>query len=109
MAITGKVFVTPHAVHQFQSRIIALPYEKARDIIAQAVSEIPAEEWRITSNGVARLVRTRYPFQFRAIIQDGEGELPAVVTILRHGKAKTNRKRIDDYFAADNSQSNAQP
>lgn len=103
MAITGKVFVTPHAVHQFQSRIIAIPYEKARDIIAQAVSEIPTEEWRITSNGIARLVRTRHPFQFRAIILDGEGELPAVVTILRHGRSKANRKRIDEYFAISNA------
>src|SRR5690554_2939776 len=97
MPAAGNVFVTPHAVRQFQRRIAPLPYHAALAAIIHGVTAVPAAAWRVTANGAAVCVRVRRPFQFRALLQAGEGAYPAVVTILKSGKRGANRKRLEAY------------
>ncbi len=80
----GLAFVTPHAVRQFQDRIALLTYEQALAAIIHGLEQY--SNIRPLSNGVGFRVRVRRPFPLRAIIrppQDGTGELPVVITILK--------------------------
>lgn len=87
MAVRGKVFVTPHAVQRFRERIAPnLTYEEARDAILRGVEQTRSEPKRSTSWPGAVLPRVRRPYPFRAVIGPGEGELPAVLTVLRSGR-----------------------
>jgi hypothetical protein len=86
--IDGEAFITPHAVRQFQNRIAAIPYDRARRIIIEhlrehAVSVSPMPD----GNGIRVRVRGG-DFSFRAVVMPagGRAERPAVVTILRSGK-----------------------
>jgi hypothetical protein len=92
--IAGDYFITPHAVHQFQTRIAPwMTYEQA---LAAIIHELRgAGEPRPTMNGKAYYVRTNGEWQFRAVIREGEIQ-PAVITILRSGKGKKRNGRTGD-------------
>lgn len=95
----ASLHVTDHAIRQFRQRIAPLPEEEARRIIADTVERTPLDTWRLTSNRSAICIKSRRPFQFRALVRPGERGL-AVVTILKHGKRGANRARLEAYRAA---------
>ena len=91
---TGNLFITPHAVRQFQSRIAPwMTYEQALGAVIRELGGV--KEARPTENGKAYYIRTRGQWEFRAVIREGEIQ-PAVVTILRSGKGKKRPGRISD-------------
>ena len=94
----GDFFITPHAVHQFQQRIAPwLNYEQARHIIITELNAaLDTAERHLTENGKAYYIRISGDWQFRAVFVPGEGDAkPAVITILRSGKGRHKRKRLD--------------
>ena len=100
--IAGEFFITPHAVEQFRRRIAPwMSYEEALGTIIRELDG--AGELRPTRNGKAYYVRTKGEWCFRAVIGPGEGQRPAVITILRGGKSKKAPLRTGD---ADNSPAN---
>lgn len=96
----GDFFVTPHAVRQFQRRIARLEYEEARQVIIDALSVVALDDYQATRNGKALCIRVREPLAFRALIVEGEGEQPAVATILRSGNTGANRRKLEAHHAA---------
>jgi hypothetical protein len=82
--MVGNYFVTPHAVRQFQQRIVPLPYQHALAVILRGLAQdLPI---KYTQSG-QHYVRVKRPYSFRAVI-DGrkttaEKPSPAVVTILK--------------------------
>jgi hypothetical protein len=91
---TGNLFITPHAVRQFQSRIAPwMTYEQALSTVIRELGGV--QEARPTENGKAYYIRTRGEWQFRAVIREGEIQ-PAVVTILRSGKGRKRRASVPD-------------
>lgn len=87
--LAGELFITPHAVRQFQTRIAPwMTYEQALGAVIRELGG--AKEARPTENGKAYYIRTRGKWQFRAVIREGDIQ-PAVVTILRSGKGKKRR------------------
>jgi hypothetical protein len=90
----GELFITPHAVRQFQTRIAPwMTYEQALGSVIRELRD--AKEFRPTMNGKAYYVRTNGDWQFRAVIREGEIQ-PAVITILRGGKGKKRRNHVGD-------------
>jgi hypothetical protein len=90
----GELFITPHAVHQFQSRIAPwMSYEQALGVVIRELRGV--KEFRPTGNGKAYYARTKGEWEFRAVIREGEIQ-PAVVTILRSGKGKKRRELVVD-------------
>ena len=83
MSFGGQVFVTPHAVRQFQERIAPLPENHALAAIIHSVAR--PRTVRPTRNGRGFTVRTEAPFRIRAIVMPPPepGGLPSVVTVLR--------------------------
>jgi hypothetical protein len=88
MSIEGPVFITPHAVRQFQARIApAMTFDAARTaliegIVAHAVSVRPTQNRR----GVTIRVRGgRHAFRAVVMPPVSPGLAPAVVTVLRAG------------------------
>jgi hypothetical protein len=91
---TGNLFITPHAVRQFQSRIAPwMTYEQALGAVIREL--VWVKEARPTENGKAYYIRTKGEWQFRAVVREGDIQ-PAVVTILRSGKGKRRPSRISD-------------
>jgi hypothetical protein len=90
--LTGDFFITPHAVRQFQRRMAPhLSYEQALGVVIRELRT--TGEFHTTENGKARYVRTNGEGRFRAIIAEGGDDAkPAVITILRGGKGKKQRK-----------------
>jgi len=82
--IAGEVYVTPHAVEQFQARIAPLPSNHALAAIIRELAE-HARDPRPCASGRGIVVRTRGGrYAFRAVIGPGiNGLKPAVITILR--------------------------
>jgi hypothetical protein len=76
-------FITPHAIRQFQQRVADIP---ARDVISTVLAELDKRK-RIVEDDRDELIYTGlydgYPFY--AIIVNGEGDWPAIATII--GKA----------------------
>lgn len=90
----GELFVTPHAVRQFQSRIAPwMTYEQALGTVIRELRGV--KEYRPTMNGKAHYVRTSGKWRFRAVIREGDIQ-PAVITILRGGKGKKRQSRAGD-------------
>ncbi|MGE5558334.1 MAG: hypothetical protein ACM3WV_06935 [Bacillota bacterium] len=90
----GNLFITPHAVRQFQSRIAPwMTYEQALGAVIRELRD--AREFRPTMNGRAHYVRTSGEWQFRAVVREGKIQ-PAVITILRSGKGKRRRSYAGD-------------
>lgn len=89
--IDDPVFVGPHAVERFRERVPgarALSYDDARAAIVDGiashgrVSRAPRRDGCV----LVRVRGVRAPFPFRAVIGPGEGDRPAVVTVLRSGR-----------------------
>ncbi|HEX3047940.1 MAG TPA: hypothetical protein VHY08_24525 [Bacillota bacterium] len=90
--LAGELFITPHAVRQFQTRIAPwMTYEQALGAIIRELHGV--KEFRPTVNGKAQYVRTRGAWEFRAVIGEGEGR-PSVVTILRSGKGRRRGRSV---------------
>ncbi|MCL6589071.1 MAG: hypothetical protein K6U80_03875 [Firmicutes bacterium] len=88
---SGNLFITPHAVRQFQSRIAPwMTYEEALGAVIRELRGV--KEFRPTENGKAYYARTNGVWQFRAVVREGKVQ-PAVVTILRSGRGKKRQNR----------------
>lgn len=82
MSAQGGFFITPHAVKRCQLRVRGGSYEEVRDWLIercgnanfQKIEPDGTELWRARSNN------QRHRFRFR--VRRGEGELPAVVTVI---------------------------
>lgn len=86
--IAGDVFVTPHAVEQFRSRIPGMAGLRYEAALARIIRALHADTVSIrpTANQQAVCIRVRGEVNFRAVVSTGSGDKPAVVTILRSGK-----------------------
>ncbi|MFV0389574.1 MAG: hypothetical protein ACK5NT_12560 [Pyrinomonadaceae bacterium] len=88
-----RVVVSNHAIEQFRKRIADLPYEAAKNVIAEGVQK--SEKVKLLPDGGTMRVRTRrpFPYEFRAMVVYDEGhEAPVVTTVLK-GDSKKIRKR----------------
>lgn len=87
------LFVTPHAVAQFQQRIAPLPEERTRRVILDGIQQ--ATNIRVLPDGRSWRVRTQrpFPFEFRAycVFDDDRGHL--VVTTVVRGDSRATRDR----------------
>lgn len=83
--LTGKYFITPHAVRSFVDRIAPrMSYDRALSVIVRGLESCGEEKPLRNRQGF--YVRVRGAWNFRAVIGRGDGPLPAVITILRSGK-----------------------
>ncbi len=92
MPLLPDLFVTPHAVEQFQQRIAPLDAAKARHVILAGIRQ--ATDVRVLPDGATLRVRTRrpFPFEFRAYCTfDGQRGHLVVVTVVR-GDSNVTRK-----------------
>ena len=92
MPIIPNLFISAHAVEQFQKRIALMSAARARQMILDGVSQ--ATDVRVLPDGATLRVRTRrpFPFEFRAYcIFDEERGYPVVTTIVR-GDSNVTRK-----------------
>jgi hypothetical protein len=81
--IEGDVFITPHAVRQYQTRTRAgrgMQFEAARAHLVEQVAK--ARAIKPTGRGGAVLFRGPKPERLRLVIGPGEGDKPALVTVL---------------------------
>jgi hypothetical protein len=86
------LFVTPHAVEQFQQRIAPMDAAKARQMILDGIRQ--STNVRTLPDGATLRVRTQrpFPFEFRAYcVFDAERGHPVVTTIVR-GDSNITRK-----------------
>ena len=93
MPIISDLFISPHAVEQFQQRIAPMDAAKARQMILDGISQ--ATNVRVLPDGMTLRVRTQrpFPFEFRAYcVFDTERGHPVVTTIVR-GDSNVKRKR----------------
>lgn len=93
MADLADLFVTPHAVAQFQSRIAPLDAEAARRVILEGIRQ--AANVRVLPDGATLRVRTRRPFEyeFRAYCVFDKNRGHSVVTTIVCGDSHVTRKR----------------
>jgi hypothetical protein len=80
--IDGDVFITPHAVRQYQARARAgwsMQFEEARAHLVEQVAK--AHAVKPTGHG-AVLFRGPKPERLRLLIGPGEGDMPALITVL---------------------------
>jgi hypothetical protein len=81
--ITGRYFITPHAVLRFQQRVADLPYERARLALAQLLEM----DWPSEPGRNAQVLRVRWQgWQFGVVVTAAEMSadqpLPLVKTVL---------------------------
>ena len=92
MPIIPNLFVTPHAVEQFQKRIAPMDAAKAQRMILDGICQ--STDVRVLPDGATLRVRTRrpFPFEFRAYCTfDVERRHPVVTTVVR-GDSNVTRK-----------------
>jgi hypothetical protein len=92
MPVIPNLFISTHAVEQFQKRIAPMSAARARQMILAGVSQ--ATDVRVLPDGATLRVRTRrpFPFEFRAYCTfDEERGHPVVTTIVR-GDSNVTRK-----------------
>lgn len=88
------LFITPHAVSQFQKRIAALDDGAARQMIRDGI--LRSRNVRVLPDGATVRVRTRrpFPFEFRAFcVYDARHRCPVVTTIVRGDSGVTRKRR----------------
>jgi hypothetical protein len=86
------LFVTPHAVEQFQKRIAPMEANQARQMILDGIRQ--ATDVRVLPDGATLRIRTRrpFPFEFRAYCTfDADRGHLVVVTVVR-GDSNVTRK-----------------
>jgi len=89
----SDLFITPHAIEQFQQRIAPLPEAKARSFILEGI-RLSANR-KLLPDGNTLRIRTRrpFPFEFRAICVFDHSRGHWVVTTILHGDSSITRKR----------------
>jgi len=91
--IAGDYFITPEAVRRFIERIQpSLNYNQALTAIIKDLSNGDIKGPMLTQNKAAHYIRINGKYQFRAIINEGQGNKKAIVTILRGGKKRYANK-----------------
>ena len=92
MPIIPDLFVTQHAVEQFQKRIASMDETKARQIILAGLHQ--ATNVRVLPDGMTLRVRTQhpFPFEFRAYYTFDVGRGHLVVTTIVRGDSHITRK-----------------
>jgi hypothetical protein len=93
MADFGYVFISPHAVTQFQRRIAPLSCDAAAQVIQEGIQL--ATNIRRLPDGLTWRVRTRrpFPFEFRAFVVFDLERGHFVVTTITRGDGSVTRKR----------------
>jgi len=94
MPFIPNLFVTPHAIEQFQQRIAPVDEAKARGFIHAGVQL--ATNVRKQEDGTSLRIRTRrpFPFEFRAfIVFDEERQRPVVTTVVRGDSCVTRQHK----------------
>ncbi len=88
-----RIFVSPHAVKQFQQRIADMPVLKARAFIRAGIRV--AENVKLLPDGNTLRVRTRrpFPFEFRAYLVFDDQRKSWVVTTIVRGDSFVTRKQ----------------
>lgn len=88
-----ELFVSPHALTQFQLRIATLDDAAARDVILAGIRE--ATNVSVLPDGVTLRVRTKrpFPYEFRAYCVFDEQRGHRVVTTITRGDSSITRKR----------------
>lgn len=85
----GRFFVTPHAVRRYRERFRpSVSFEQARTELTQLTTLAKlvrtdadgCEMWRGPKLGKLKVSRIRF-----LVSRKSEGELPVVITVLRHG------------------------
>lgn len=90
--ISGRWFITPHAVRRYIERCCPdMDYDQARRHLAE--TSLRAHHVRDTSRG--QLWRGPSPERLRLLVGPGDGELPALVTVLAgHDGARPPPRRV---------------
>ena len=91
--IDGGVFVTPHAVRQYQARARAgwsMGFEQAR---AHLVAQMELAHAVKPTGAGAVLFRGPKPERLRLIVGPGKGDMPALITVLTRSDRDTARVR----------------
>lgn len=93
MADFGHVFISPHAVAQFQRRIAPMSRAAAEQVIREGIQL--ATNVRRLPDGLTWRVRTRrpFPFEFRAFVVFDLERGHFVVTTITRGDGSVTRKR----------------
>jgi len=93
MADFDYVFISPHAVTQFQRRIAPMSRAAAAQFIREGIQL--AENVRQLTDGLTWRVRTRrpFPFEFRAFVVLDLERGHFVVTTITRGDGSVTRKR----------------
>lgn len=92
MPFIPGLFVTPHAVEQFQKRIAPMDAGKARQMILDGIRQ--STDVRVLPDGATLRVRTRrpFPFEFRAYCTFDVERGHLVVTTVVRGDSNITRK-----------------
>lgn len=92
MPIIPDLFVTLHAVEQFQRRIAPMDAAKARQMILEGIRE--STDVRVLPDGATLRVRTRrpFPFEFRAYCTFDAARGHSVVMTIVRGDSNVTRK-----------------
>lgn len=88
------LFVSPHAVEQFQQRIAPMDTARVREVILEGVRQ--ATNVRVLPDGMTLRIRTQrpFPFEFRAYcVFDLERGHPVVTTIVRADSNVTRKHK----------------
>lgn len=88
-----NLFVSPHAVSQFQQRIAPVEEDKARRFILAGI--LQATNQKLLPDGNTLRIRTRrpFPFEFRAFCVFDQIRGNWVVTTIVRGDSSISRKR----------------
>lgn len=87
-----NLFISPHAVEQFQKRIAPMDAAKARQMILEGIHQ--STDVRVLPDGATLRVRTRrpFPFEFRAYCKFDAERGHLVVTTVVRGDSNITRK-----------------
>lgn len=87
------LFVSAHAIQQFQDRIAPMSEAKARRFILAGIRQ--AMNIRLQPDGLSFRIRTRrpFPFEFRAYCVFDSEKLAYVVTTIVKGDSNVTRKQ----------------
>lgn len=94
MPLISDLFVTPHAVEQFQQRIAPMDTASVRQVILAGVRQ--ATNVRVLPDGMTLRIRTQrpFPFEFRAYcVFDAARGHPVVTTIVRADSNVTRKHK----------------
>ncbi|HYE71913.1 MAG TPA: hypothetical protein VEF04_01225 [Blastocatellia bacterium] len=92
-----NLFVSPHAISQFQDRIASMEEVKARRFISAGILQATNRKLLEANDKHPKTLRVRtkhpFPFEFRAFCVFDEGRGHYVVTTIVRGDSNQTRKR----------------